>query len=258
MLAALAVGVCVPAAQAAPPSAPLVVSGAGGQTVALTVPPGGIDVGYPFFTEPRLPGPDGTAGGVAIQRASDGRLVGGVLLLNAPGFEEAVSVQLVDFEHTKLGPGRYRLTLLGTGHQEVHLTLRGTSRARHLVGRGAARPITRVVAGTSGPVDTWSAGLGRTGGGDYVLIGAGSGGNAQQAEDAAMCLQASADADAPCLDGDSGSFVSPGLGSAAAWSMMLYPPGALERSTYTYSGRVIGLGPTSTTGHAAVVISLRR
>jgi hypothetical protein len=74
-----------------------------------------------------------------------------------------------------------------------------------------------------------------------------------------MCLRASSAAsNAPCVAGDSGSVISPGLDSTAAWSMMLYPPKTLERSTYTYSGRVIGVGPTSTTGHVAVVISLRR
>jgi hypothetical protein len=39
---------------------------------------------------------------------------------------------------------------------------------------------------------------------------------------------------------------------------MLYPPGSLERTGYTFSGNVVGVGPSSTTGHAAVVIALRR
>src|SRR4051812_5003315 len=85
-VAALVVALLVaPAAQAAPPrSAPLVIVGSGGQTAVLTVPAGGMDVAYPFFSEPRLAGPDGTIHGVVIQRRSDGRLVAGMLLLNAP------------------------------------------------------------------------------------------------------------------------------------------------------------------------------
>jgi hypothetical protein len=39
---------------------------------------------------------------------------------------------------------------------------------------------------------------------------------------------------------------------------MLYPPGSLERTTYTFSGTAVGVGPSSTTGHAGVVIALRR
>jgi hypothetical protein len=248
-----------PAAHAAPRSARLVVSGQGGQTLTLSVPTAGLDISYPLFVQSRLAGPDGTVGGVAIQRVSDGRLVGGLLLINAPGFNRALGIQLVDVDRTHLARGRYRLTLLGRGRQQVELVQRGTDRSRRLTARGDARPITRTVAGTAGPVDSWSVALGRTGGGDYVLIGAGSGGDWQQAEDASMCLRAtSAVAAAPCVSGDGGGFISPGPGGSAAWSMMLYPPGALERSAYTFSGRVVGIGPSSTTGHAAVVIALRR
>src|SRR3954468_5898318 len=105
--AALVVAVVVaPAAHAAPPApprtAPLVITGSGGQQAPLTVPAGGLDVEYPFFNEPRLPGPDGTISGVVIQRPSDGRLAAGVVLLNAPGFDRAVTIPLVDFDHTRL------------------------------------------------------------------------------------------------------------------------------------------------------------
>jgi hypothetical protein len=253
--------VAVPAAQAAPPrpTAPLVVTGLGGQTAVLTVPRGGLDVGYPFFSEPRLPGPDGTVGGVVIQRPSDGRLVGGTLLLNAPGFDRALGLDLVDYGHTQLPAGRYRLTLLGSGRQEVHLAVRGATTSRRLVARGGATPITRTSAGTARTLDTWTADLGRTGGSDYVLIGAGSGGDQQQAENATMCLQAtSAASGAPCLTGDGGGWITPGAGGAAGWSSMLFPPDSLPRASYTFSGNAVGVGPSSTTGHAGIVISLRR
>jgi hypothetical protein len=119
-------------------------------------------------------------------------------------------------------------------------------------------PITRTVTGTAPAVDSWSHDLGRVGGSDYLLIGAGGGGDNQQAENAEMCLRAtSAASDTPCL-ADGGGFISPGPGGAGAWATMLYPPGSLERRAYTFSGNVVGVGPSSTTGHAAVVISLRR
>jgi hypothetical protein len=260
--AVVAVAVLLPVAfdadaQAAP-AAPLDVAGLGGQSAVLVVGEGGLDVGYPFFTEPRVPGPDGAVGGVAIQRASDGRVVGGVLLQNAPGFDRALSIELADFGRTKLAPGRYRLTLLGSGKQAVHLQVLGSSTPRRLQAKGPVRPVTRTIAGGAPVLDSWSTRLGRVTATDYVVIGGGSGGDLQQAADAELCLQAGTAASDPCLVGSGGSMASPGVGSWAGWTSMLYRPGTLSSGSYVFSGHVVGVGPASWSGHAGVVLSLRR
>jgi hypothetical protein len=245
------------AAAWATPSAELLVTGRGGQSVALTVGKGGLDVAYPFFTEPRVPGPDGAVGGIAIQRLPGGRLVGGVLLQNAPGFDHALDVELADFGHSKLSPGRYRLTLLGTGPQSVHLQVLGATHARRLTTAGPVHPVTRATAGGAQVFDSWSGPLGAVRRTDFVVIGGGSGGDLQQAEEAELCLRPGSAADEPCLSGGGDSFTSPGAGASAGWSSRLYPPGSLSAGSYVFSGHVVGVGPASRTGHAAVVISLR-
>ena len=245
-----------PVALAAPRSPALVVSGSGGQTAVLTVPRGGLDVLYPVFTEPRVPGPDGTVGGVVIQRVGDGRLVGGLLLQNAPGFERAMPIPLVDFDHTVLPAGRYRLTLLGSGRQTVHLPVRRTTKVRHLLARGTGRPITRVLTSTSAIASRWSDAIGRITARDYVVIGAGSAGEFQQASENHLCLQPQ-EATGPCLV--SGGFtVTPGDGAAGTWAGYLFRAGSLAPGAYVFSGDAVGVGPESTTAHAGVVISLPR
>lgn len=226
----------------------LVLTGAGGQTAVLAVGRAGLDVGYPDFP-PRLPGPDGTVGGVAIQD-SRGRLVGGVLLQNVPGFGEALAFGLVDFQTTHLRPGRYRLTLLGRGRQAV--TLRG--QAGRLVGHGPARPITRVVSASGGSVATWDDSLGAIGSRDMVLVGNGGGGEAQQADVTSDCLSLEGQ---PCAVPPVGIGLSPGPGSTYFWSTQLYGPGSLPAGRYSYRGGQVGVGPASITGHAAVVLALR-
>ncbi|MDT7573264.1 MAG: hypothetical protein QOE05_3438 [Actinomycetota bacterium] len=251
LLAALA---AAPVAVAAPRTGSLVVSGNGGQSAVLTVPRGGFDVEYPLFTEQRLPGPDGAVGGVVIQRARDGRLVGGVVLQNAPGFDHAIPVPLADVEHTALRPGRYRFTLLGTGPQTVHLAMRRTTKARHVVAGGSGKPITRVVAGSAPIGSAWSDQLGRITSRDYVLVSAGSAGDLQQASEEDMCLQATG-SQSPCL-GASGFTVTPGEGRSGSWSAALYSPGDLRSGDYVFSGNAVAVGPGSTSAHAAVVIAL--
>jgi hypothetical protein len=255
-VAVLAVLTAVTSASAAP-SAELLVSGRGGQSVTLSVGSAGLDVAYPFFAEPRVPGPDGAVGGVAIQRLPGGRLVGGVLLQNAPGFDHALDVELADFGHSKLPAGRYRFTLLGTGRQSVHLQVLGATHARRLSTAGPVRPVTRTMAGGAQVFDSWSGPLGTVRRTDLVVIGGGSGGDLQQAEEAELCLQAGPAAGEPCLSGGGDSFTSPGAGASAGWSSMLYPPGSLAPGSYVFSGHVVGVGPASRTGHAGVVISLR-
>lgn len=246
-----------PASASPTPAALLTVTGLGGQTALLTVPAGGMDLHYPMFLEQRLPGPDGAVGGVVLQRARDGALVGGVLLQNVPGFDRALDVPLLDVEHTALKAGTYRLTLLGAGRQAVHLTVRGSSRARHLVAHGRAAPITRVVAATSAGLHTWSDALAIKGG-DYVVLGAGSGGDLQQADEAQMCLQSQSDpSGGACLPGG-GVGTSVGAAGAASWSGELYAPGDLEPGGYLFGGQAVGVGPRSAAGHASVVISVPR
>ncbi|MDX6198959.1 MAG: hypothetical protein QOJ79_2110 [Actinomycetota bacterium] len=257
LLLAVAFAVWVaPAAGAAPRTSPLVVSGLGGQSVVLSVGAAGLDVQYPVFAEQPLRGGDAGVGGVAIQGMGDSRLVGGVLLENAPGFSRAVTVPLVGFDHTVLRAGRYRLTLLGSGPQTVHLAARGTA-PRHAVARGAAHPITRVNAGTSPVATVWSDPLGHLDRNDYVVTGAGSGGELQQGSEDDLCLESQATVAAPCLLGG-GFTVTPGDGAAGTWSGYQYPPGTLAPGSYVFSGNAIGAGPSSTVAHAAVVISLPR
>src|SRR4051794_27232924 len=70
----------------------LTFAGVGGQTATLDVGPGGSEFEFPWFGHPRLNGPDGTVSGVLIERR--GVEVGGAVLLNAPGFDEAVVLPL--------------------------------------------------------------------------------------------------------------------------------------------------------------------
>jgi hypothetical protein len=257
VLALTAVLAAAPAAVAAPKSAPLVISGLGGQSAVLTAPSGGLDVEYPFFTEPRLPGPDGAVGGVIFQRVGDARLAAGVILQNAPGFDRAIAIPLLDWDHTVLPAGRYRVTLLGKGRQIVHLAVRRTTKSRRLAAHGSSRPISRVVASTASLAGAWSDKLGRIGSGDYLVIGAGSGGDFQQASENSLCLQREASAEPPCVPG-SGFMLAPGAGASGSWASYLYRPGSIEPGSYVFSGNAVGLGPSSTTGHSAVVISLPR
>lgn len=255
--AALLVGAAGGTAVAAPPPT-LLVTGQGGQSAVLTLGSGGVTLGYPFFQEPRVPGPVGAVGGVVIQRVGDPRLVGGTVLQNSPGFDRAIDIPLIDFEKTRLRPGRYRFTLLGSGPRSVHLEVRAGSAPRKLTTRGPAVPITRSVGGTGSPMDSWSEDLGRIQPGDYLLVGAGSGGDGQQGDESDQCVQSQASpAGDPCVGGQ-GIGLSPGAGGSASWSGSLYPPGDLEPGGYTYTGHVIGLGPGSVAGHGAVVISPRR
>jgi hypothetical protein len=204
-----------------------------------------------------VPGGREAVGGVLIQRASDGQLVGGLLLQNAPGFDRAVPVPLVGFDHTTLRAGRYRVTLLGTGRQTVHLDLRGQARGRTLVTHGAARPVTRVVGATAAYASAWSDRLGHIASTDYLVTGAGSGGELQQVSEDDLCLQAEAAVQEPCLLGG-GVSLTPGDGAAGTWSGYLYAPGTLRPGAYVLSGQAVAVGPSSTTAHSAVVISITR
>lgn len=244
-----------PVAYAAPKkAASLYVTGQGGQSVDLVVPKGGLTVGYDPFPDERVAGPDGAVGGVMITRASDGELAGGMLLSNAPGFSGAVSMSLVEHDRTLLPPGRFRFTLLGTGAQTAVLELPGAARDRRLTGRGPARPVTRAVGSTAATFDEWVDAIGRVGPRDQVVIGAGSSGDLQQADENRLCLRA-AGSGGPCLLGSGGGFLSPGNGSISTWSSELYGQGSIPPGSYEFSGYAAGVGPASTVAHLAVVIS---
>ena len=244
--------VAAPGAHAAPQGR-LHLAGTGGQTAVLDVGRGGLVVDYPFWMESRLAGPDGAVGGVVIQDKATRKLVGGVLLENAPGFEEALGIPLVDFQGTKLPAGHYELTLLGTGRQEVTLPLRGRSDTIELAGKGRPRPSTRTVAADALAVDRWADDIGKVKAHDYLVAGAGGGGTLQQGGYSDFCVRRAQD---PCESGG-WMFVSPGPGSSSGWSAQLYPPGHLPAGSYSFEGTTIGAGPASTVGHTAVVITLR-
>lgn len=247
-----------PAVQAAPAkTAALVITGQGGQSAELVVPRGGITLAYELFPGPRrLPGGDTAVGGVAFQRASDGVLAGGVLLHNAPGFDEALTMPLVESERTRLPAGRFRLTLLGTGPQTVRMELPGRSRGMRLAARGPSRPVTRVLAGSTPVLHEWSTALGRIGPDDQLVVGAGTGGDLQQAGSARMCVQQGSGGGA-CLLGEGFTSLSPGAGSASSWSSSLYGQGSLPPGAYAFSGSATSAG-AGTGAHLAVVISLPR
>ena len=257
-LAAAAV-LAAPSVQAAPERrAELRITGAGGQQVELTVGRGELTLQYPVFDHPRLPGPDGTVGGFAVQRASDGELAGGMLLQNVPGFERALPMTLAEHDRTTLPAGRYRITLLGTARQTVQVGLPGAKASRRLSATGPARPVTRSLVGTAELMQRWSKRLGRIGPEDQVVVGAGSGGDFQQAEQAQLCLRPGDAEGGLCLGGSGGGFSAIGSSHSAGWSSSLYGQGSLAPGPYVFDGVVVGAGPASRTMHLAVVISLRR
>ena len=258
VVAVLAVLVGATTASAAPGGARLQVSGAGGQSAVLTVPAGGMRVEYPFFENAQLAGPDGTIGGVLIQEMRTRKPVGGVLLQNVPGFDGMTLAHgLLGYEGVRLAPGRYLLTMLGSSRHTVSLPVRA-GRGSTLTARGAARPITRSVFADDASLHTWSDAVAISGR-SIVVLGAGSGGDLQQAGTGDSCFRPAADDDGMCLHPDvSSTFVAPGAGASASWSTLLFEMGAERAGAYRHSGRVAGIGPSSTAAHSGVVITVPR
>ena len=250
-VAVLAAG--APLAHAEQKPGQVTVTGRGGQVAQLVVGKGGAELDVDVFGAERLPGGDGAVGGLTVQRP-DGSPAGGVLLQNAPGFDFAVAVPLIPEGSSRLAPGRYRLTLLGAGPQTATLLLRGDSRTLRLRATGSATPVTRTEYGSAPTYSTWSDDL-RLRAAQYLVVGAGTGGDFEQADSVDLCVRAATD-DA-CVGG-SGFGFSPGAGSSASWSSLTFSPRTFEPGEYVFEGSALGVGPSSSTAHAWTVISLRR
>jgi hypothetical protein len=241
-----------------PPRTQLRITGVGGQQAVLTVPEGGMRIDFPFFSTPRLPGPDGAVGGVLIQQLPSRTLVGGLLLQNVPGFDGALELGLVGFDGVQLPRGRYALTLLGTGPQSVALDLRQQA-SRTLKARGPARPVTRTTFGASPALHTWSDPVRVPAGQALVVLGSGAGGDHQQASLDQSCFRRAADDDGRCLPPDgSGVVASPGAGAAASWGSQFFSTDPEQAGDHVFSGRIAAVGPQSTAAHSTVLISLPR
>lgn len=242
-----------PLAHAETSTGSVTVTGRGGQVAQLVVGGRGVDLDIDVFGARRLPGSDGAVGGLVVQRP-DGSPAGGVLLQNAPGFHFALAMPLIPEGNGHLSPGRYRLTLLGSGPQTASLVLRGDARAIRLRASGSATPVTRSGYASAATYSRWSDDL-RLRADDYLVVGAGTGGDLEQADSVELCVRAAVD-DA-CVGGNGLGF-SPGAGSSASWSSLTFSPRTFEPGAYVFQGSALGVGPASTTAHAYTVVSLRR
>ena len=256
LIAAVVVLLAGPVAAEMPePAGELRLSGAGGQRAVLDVGRDGMRIDYPFFRTPRVPGPDGAVGGVLIQRLSTGKVAGGLLLQNAPGFDGAIEMGLVGFDGVTLPKGRYALTLLGEGRQQVSLPL-PSGRRMALKAAGPARPISKTAFADGSALHTWSDDMQLSKRPSIVVLGSGGGGERQQAAETHTCFRPAADDDGLCLPPDSsGTMLAPGAGSSASWSNLTFFSEAGMAGDYVYSGRVVAAG-LSETGHGSVVITL--
>ena len=228
----------------------LTFAGAGGQTATLDVGHGGSDFAFPWFGHPRLTGPDGTVSGVLIQRGSV--QVGGALLLNAPGFDEAIVLPLGGSDGIHLQPGRYRVTMLGTTRQTLRAIARSGPR-RAITMQGRPRPITRAFSSAGAPLDRWSHRLGSVNAGDTVILGLGAGG-ALEAHAAQSCLQRGDTAPSgPCVEG---AITWLGGPDGASWGGSVQTVDT-DEGPFVYSGQIEAAGVNVTAGHVAVVIAPR-
>lgn len=258
LAALLAVLAASAPAVAASGQARLVVSGTGGQQVVLTVPSGGLRLDYPFGASPRLTGPDGTVGGLLIQRLPQRTLSGGLLLMNAPGFDQAVEIGLVGDQNLRLPPGEYALTLLGSQRQVVSLPLPQSRKDVRLATSGPIRRTIVATFGSGAAVHAWDETVAVPTTRNVVVVGNGSGGVFQQASAGASCFAPAAAAIDACVPPDEISVVpSPGADAAANWGASIYLPGSLNAASYRYSGRAAAVG-AGTAAHSVAVISLPR
>ncbi|MCA1710306.1 MAG: hypothetical protein LC789_01170 [Actinobacteria bacterium] len=252
LLAAAALVVLAAPLAHADPQGQVTVTGRGGQVAQLVVGKGGVDLDVDPFGAARLPGGNGAVGGLTVQR-SDGTPAGGVLLQNAPGFDTALALRLIPEGTPHLGPGRYRLTLLGSGAQTATLQLKGDTRHLRLRASGSATPVTRTGYAGAATYSEWSDDL-QVRPRQYLVVGAGTGGDLEQADAVDLCVRAASN-DA-CVGGDVLGF-SPGAGSSASWTSLTFAPDTFEPGHYVFEGSALGIGPSSTTGHAYALITLR-
>lgn len=259
LVSALVLLVGAGTATAGPRAAALRISGIGGQSAVLTVPAGGMRVEYPFFSTPRLPGPDGALGGVLIQDLRTREALGGLLLQNVPGFPTALETGLLHFERVDLRPGRYLLTLLGTDRQTVTLPVRHRRGDVRLTAGGPARPITTSAFDADSTLHTWSEPVRLPAAESILILGSGAGGENQQAAHEQSCFRAADEDDGLCLPADSETTaVSPGAGAAAWWGSLMFLTDPGQAGEYVFSGRTLSLGTPSTAAHSGLVIRVPR
>jgi hypothetical protein len=247
---ALAVALATVPAHAQDKQSVVTFSGIGGQTASINVGETATDIVFPWFGHPRLAGPDGTVSGVLIQRGPD--VVGGAVLLNAPGFDDAIMLPLGPSDGIHLQPGRYRVTMLGWTRQKLMAVTRSGA-ARTISMTGPARPITRSFSSSGAPLDMWSHRLGRIKAGNTLVLGLGAGGTLD-AHAAQSCLQRGDVAPSgPCVQGASKWLGGP---DGASWGGSVQTVTS-DEGPFVYSGQIETGGVNVTAGHVAVVISPR-
>ena len=225
--------------------------GRGGQTAVLDVGSRPLDLVAPVFRHPRLPGGDGTIGGVLVQRGA--AVVGGMVLINAPGFPYALTWEFGGERALRLTHGRYRVTILGTARQTVQLLIASGQPSRKLLATGPARPVTRAFAGNGSPLHQWSDRLGELRAGDTLVLGAGTSGTLE-AHARQTCLKRGDTASSePCLEADEVFFHVPGGASFSGSTQTLLA----DEGRLVYSGQIETVGVESSAGHVAVVITPR-
>jgi hypothetical protein len=229
----------------------LQLSGVGGQSTTLDIGARALTLAAPIFRHPRLPGGDGAVGGLIVQRGS--QLVGGMVLINAPGFPYALTWELTGPEDLRLSKGRYRVTLLGAGRQTVQMIITSGQPSQQLRAAGMARPVTRTFSGNGTTMHEWSHRLGDLKAGDTLILGSGSTGT-PDAHAAQTCLRRGSTASAsPCLEVDDVGFHAPGGASYGGSSQTVRE----DEGPFTYSGQIQTVGMGTRSGHVAVVISPR-
>lgn len=247
LVAAAAVLVGLPA-HAEPQPRLLEVTGVGGQAATLVVGAQPLSLAAYIFRHPRLPGEDGTVGGVLVQRGSE--VVGGTVLINAPGFPYALTWEL-NRSALRLTKGRYRITLLGTAQQTVQMVITSGQRSRRISASGPARPVTRTFSGNGSPLVQWSDQLGQLRAGDILLLGAGTTGTAD-AHAIQTCLRrGDASSSGPCLEADPVWFNAESRSYSGSSQTFTDD----QPSAFTYSGQIETVGVGTSSNHLAVVIT---
>lgn len=243
------------AASQAPVLGTLVLSGSGGQQLELEVSERTLDLELPLDSTPRMAGPDGTVGGVLLQRQPNMSLRGALLLTNVPGFTEAVGTDLIGQGIAHLPQGRYVVTLLGSGPQHLTFGVRGRQGRTTLSASGPGRSITRSSFGAAPAVDAFSEDFEIRAPVSILAMSIGSGGGAQQASSREWCIsRAASRADVCTFSFHSTRSTSVGSVGGATWET--YPLyGALRREPFVFSGRSLSAGGT-TASHAVVVIDV--
>jgi hypothetical protein len=227
------------------------VSGRGGQTTTLVVGQQPLELEPHRFLHPRLPGGDGAMGGMLIQRGRE--VVGGVALINAPGFPYALTFDPWSRERLVLPKGSYRVTLLGTAQQTAQARIKSGSPRRTLQAAGPPRPITRSFSGGGSPLHEWAQRLGDLRAGDTLLLGAGAAGG-PEVHATQTCLQFGDTASAgPCLTPqDAGFHTFGGASHETTATTMLTDQGPM-----VYSGQIQTAGLETSAGHVAMVVTPR-